>query len=367
MSIKINNLSKSVIFSIFVFLIVTLRFYLAEPGYSLDYDVYIKIMSYIDNIEYIDILRDAVKNSPYFYVDVTSFLQFEVGSVLIFKIFMSIFQSEQAVFGIVGGGAAALKAYAFGRFRVEPVAAALLLLASLVLLESNAIRLALAVSFLLMATLALRSKNWVVAICWIIAAYLNHVQVAIFIGPFLGVYIATRPGVGRGMRMFMLGAGLAAAVAFSYQLSGLSLSKLDDYTGEVSGAVGLNLVSLLGMAAAAIASWRWIGAGGTRAAHFSEGHRLWGAVIGSTIFALVLLVTLTSFGAVGDRVWQAAFLVFVPVSYWYIQESGWKGRDAQLFKLVLYTLLVSTSFLILVRYPLSNLLHPMIPWTDLRF
>ena len=145
------------------------------------------------------------------------------------------------------------------------------------------------------------------------------------------------------------------------------MAKLDDYSGVVSGAVGVNLISVLGIAAVALASWRWVGVGGTRATHFPEGNRLWGAVIGSTAFALVLLVSLTTYGAVGDRIWQAAFLIFVPVSYGYIRESRWRGRDALLLKLVLYTILASTSFLTMVRYPLSNLLHPLTPWTDLRF
>lgn len=355
------------IFGLFVFAILSARLVVVDPGYSLDYDVYVHLIGNISTIGYKDIFRDAIANFPYFYVDVGSRLQFEFGSVLIFKILMSVFKSEHVVFALVGGFSSALKAYAFVRLRVEPVAVVLLLLVSAVLLESNAIRLALGVSFLLLAILSVRDGNWLFGMLWFAAAYLAHVQAIIFFAPFAGMYAATRPGVGRWLRFLSLGGGVLGAIVFSYLLSRVGTSKLDDYDGAASGAVGINLVSVLGAGALVLAIWRWMGAGRPSLMAFSGGHRLWGAVIGSTVFALVLLLTLTSYGAVGDRVWQAAFLIFVPVSYWYIRQSGWAGRDAILMKGLLYTMLLSYLFLTVVRYPLSNLLHPLITWSDLRF
>jgi hypothetical protein len=354
-------------FGLFVFAVLFARLIFVDPGYSFDYDIYVQLIGVISNIGYKDIFRDAITNFPYFYVDVGSRLQFEFGSVLIFKILMSLFNSERVVFALVGGLALALKAYAFARLRVEPLAAVLLLLVSAVLLESNAIRLALSVSCLLLAVLSVRDGRWLFGMLWFAAAYLAHVQAIIFFAPFAGMYAATRLGVGRWLRVFLLGGGVLGAVVFSYLLSRVGSSKLDDYSGAASGAVGVNLVSVLGAGALVLAIWRWTRTGRPGLMEFSSGHRLWGAVIGSTAFALVLLLTLTSYGAVGDRVWQAAFMIFVPVSYWYISQSGWAGRDAILMKVLLYAMLLSYLFLTVVRYPLSNLLHPLITWSDLRF
>ncbi|MCY1438313.1 hypothetical protein D9M71_545070 [compost metagenome] len=81
----------------------------------------------------------------------------------------------------------------------------------------------------------------------------------------------------------------------------------------------------------------------------------------SSIPALSALVFATSLGAIGDRLWQFSFVVF---SIFMLRASIRDDFRYILYLLLLLCLLIS-NINILIRYPLSNFLYPLVPYIDI--
>jgi glucose-6-phosphate-specific signal transduction histidine kinase len=139
------------------------------------------------------------------------------------------------------------------------------------------------------------------------------------------------------------------------------LVKLDVYTGVLSLAGGINVVSSLGIliwlsiCSHLILIPRYVYL--EKISHLET--RVWVAVVLSGIPALILFVAVTSMGAITDRFWQVAFMTLVSISF----AGSWRHRIRWYQVLLLCTLVLVASVNVIFRYPLSNFFYPLVPYT----
>ena len=81
------------------------------------------------------------------------------------------------------------------------------------------------------------------------------------------------------------------------------------------------------------------------------------AVLLSSMVSLLFYILLTNVAVIGDRSWQFAFMILLPMLF-----IKWEARRKLLIPLFLSFILVFISSVnVLYRYPLSNFFTPFFP------
>ena len=93
-------------------------------------------------------------------------------------------------------------------------------------------------------------------------------------------------------------------------------------------------------------------------------------VLSSCIPSLSIYIFLTEISVVGDRLWQWGLIIFVTFGYDIFPRLNLKTGVKELLrympKLFLVITLCVGLFNIIVRYPLTNLFYPFLPYANLQ-
>lgn len=341
--------------AVLVALLVCLRMsFVSGDSFSYDYANYMAFMRAIADLDWSGYQESLVLTAPYILVPGGGVLEF--GFVALAK-FMLGFWSPTGVYAVMAGASVGLRVWVMRRFSLGWPWVILAQLYAITLLEANALRAGMALSVTLLGLWMLSRRAPALGVVVMLLAATLHLQVALFIAPLLLLFLVPVrwlrywPVALSVVLVSAVGVLVAAGLAAS-----LDISKLDDYEGRTSGAVGLNLISglsLILLATGLLVSLR----DGPRAnaeALQNLGLRVQLAAAPS----LALLLFAVQLSAIGDRAWQFALLVVVAVSACIDGASPWRRWRDVVMGLLFAVALGNT----LVRYPLSNFFAPPLPY-----
>ena len=370
LSFSKHALSKCVGVCIAV-LIAACTFYVlfyAEDDFSYDYIHYIRYFETLAEVGVQELFDGLRSEFPLPYIRVPPSGLFEVGFGALAWALLYLFEPGTA-YALIASGSVLARLIILRALNVSWTWIALVNIYAITMFEANAIRLGCAFTLVLFGVLAsVKNRSvWCVGGAFIFGA-LFHLQSIFFSLPFFIAFHLLR--LVKLTRLKLLAALFSVSfcsVLLVEMLYFLRFSKLEDYAGRSSGAVGVNSVSVLGVIAMIVAVAQvFVGSrNGCREGGSASSFRTWVAVLFATLPALILLLLGGAMGAIGDRVWQFAFLVFSCVAVVKF-ESGHLGREA---RLVIVVLMLVSIINVVFRYPLSNFFSPIVPYThfDTRF
>jgi len=333
-------------------------------AFSYDYANYISYFMAIQSTDWESMLELLPLTFP--YVLIPGGGAFELGFVVLAKWCLSGLDPT-ATYAAFAAFSVGMRIYAMRRLGLGWPWILAVELYAITLFEANALRAGMALSLTLVGLLLFANGRWLWATILFLSAASQHVQVSLFCLPFL--LVCTVPL--RWLRRVWVAAAavpatLAVSVVLMTRTSGIDISKLDDYSGQSSGAVGLNLVSVLSLVFVAVAfacmtisskaaSDTLLPPDPGQPRHLQT---TWARALYASIPALSLLLFGTELAAVGDRAWQFSLVILValsPAMCW-TRWRLWARRG--FLGLLLAVALVNT----LARYPLSNFFSPPLPY-----
>lgn len=343
--------------ALLVTLLVYVRFSLARgESFSYDFANYQTYLLALQEVEWATLMEFLPLTFPYVFVPGGG--AFELGFAAMTK-WLLLMLSPSAVYALVAAASVGLRTFAMRRLGLEWGWLAAIQIYAITLFEANALRAGVALSITLWALLMLRDRRWAMALLGAVAAASQHMQVVLFVAPFAILLLVPQRWLrARWLPMCVLGASGLATVMATGLLGGLDVSKLDDYSGQSSGAVGLNLVSVLSTVFVAFAVWVSLGPSRLSAppadAQGRLTDRIWVCALYAALPALALLLFGTELSAIGDRAWQFAMVILVTLSTSMCRSRTGRWLRGSMLALILAIALINT----LVRYPLSNFFSP---------
>lgn len=335
----------------------------ARTDFSYDYANYVSYLDRLGGFTSTDIWNSLGALIPYPYVLVPPSGLFEIGFVLLTWLMLSAGLSGAVVYSLIGALSIAMRVLLLRWIGMRWSLNALLAVYSITLFEANAIRLGCALTFMVGALLALLRNRIRLALMLIVAAALFHLQALAFSLPLIATY-ACFGLIKRSAqtRAIALGTIFLLSISATAVLQSLGFTKIADYVGLQSAATGLNAISLVAslafvFGAVVFLHYRQTNLGKIEQTKF----RVWGSVYLAACPSLALLLLATNMGAIGDRVWQFAFVLLVAVQPLLVTPS----TSIKLYTATLWTCLVIAVISITFRYPLSNFFSPLIPYTPI--
>ncbi|MEN9419576.1 MAG: hypothetical protein RI988_3196 [Pseudomonadota bacterium] len=309
------------------------------------------------------------------YVIVPGGAAFELGFAALAKGLLALFRPE-TVYALIAGASVGLRTFAMRRLGLQWRWILVVQVYAITLFEANALRAGVALSLTIWALLMFSERRWLLAAIGAVAAAGQHLQAALFLMPYV-VLLLVPQRVLRMRALALLALVLVPALVVTGQgllgssglVGGAELAKLDDYSGRSSGAVGLNLVSVLSslfvLAAVLFGLDQDLRPHGRQPEppfmRATATSRTWVCSLYASIFALSLLIFGTNLSAIGDRAWQFALVVLATLSPAMAQSSLGRRLRGGLLGLVFAVALFNT----LVRYPLSNFFSPPLPYASI--
>ena len=347
--------------ALLVTLLVYVRFSFARgESFSYDFANYQTYLLALKEVEWATLMEFLPLTFPYVFVPGGG--AFELGFAAITK-WLLLALPPSAVYALVAAASVGLRTFAMRRLGLEWGWLAAIQIYAITLFEANALRAGVALSITLWALLMLRDRRWMLAMLGAVAAASQHMQVVLFVGPFALLLLTPQRWLRvRWLPLLVLGVSGLATVMAAGLLGGLDVSKLDDYSGESSGAVGLNLVSALSTVFVAFAVWVSLGPQrepvSASDASGRQAERIWVCALYAALPALALLLFGTELSAIGDRAWQFALVILVTLSTPMGRSGVGRWLRCSMLGLILAVALTNT----LVRYPLSNFFSPPLPY-----
>lgn len=335
----------------------------AKDDFSYDFGNYIGYFDRLASFTLEDFWSNLEQFAPYPYIFVPPAGLFEVGFAALTWALLSTGLESATVYALLASTSIAVRIFLLRSLGMKWPLVAFISIYSITLFEANAIRLGIALTICTAALLAMVRGRGMVAGTLLALASLSHLQAAAFAIPALAWYViapsGTRTAVRRLALAFMV---VLASIVAALSLQFLDFAKVTDYAERISGASGLNAVSVtaLVLMAAGLYSFalgRWRDQAGMQDRQMT----VWGASLIAALPAVTILVIATEMGAVGDRIWQFAFSMLVGCSP--LMSSDHKHAGA--FSVVMWVCLLISVVSITVRYPLSNFFAPLIPHTPI--
>lgn len=336
-----------VLFCVFVFI----RYYLASPPFSFDYQVYVVIIETLGKLEFNQIFES---NLIFPYTIAAGIVPVEVGFSLLVKLISLTGFSTETIYAILASISVALRLYVMRKLKVPLFFILVLNAVFITIFESNALRLGIASSLLLYGLYQLSILRNGVGLFLISTSLLFHLQVAFFAVPFVLFYLAAPWLLNSRLRLLMVAFLSSGISIFLIQfITLLSNEKIQEYAERgASGSAGISLTSVIGFLLFLLIAFSF-----RRKELIASHGRFFAVVFSSSIPSLVLLIALTDIAVIGDRAWQLAFLVICTFFF-----SSWVSVSR---RRVLLLFLYSLSFVVFVnvlfRYPLSNFFSPPFP------
>ncbi|MGX5201596.1 EpsG family protein [Aliikangiella sp. IMCC44632] len=339
-----------------------ISFYNAKSDFSYDYRHYIKYAEEVSLLSFNEIISTI--NGPYFELR-NSTGGIELGFVFILKVFTLFSSDPKVVYALIGTFSLFLKVRILSLLNVSTSWIIFICLYSAVLLESNALRSGLSLSFFLYFLYCYFKKNTIVALFFAILAIATHFQSLYFITLLYAYTRCSKFSFFQrrwGMNFLAL-CSLFVGLFGSVLINQFSLGKLAVYASNESQSGGLNLVSGISLISLLVIMFSFIINGPLRSRTsllFKEEYYFGCIVICSS--ALSFYIFLTEIAVVGDRLWQWAFVVLV-ASY----NGFYKRKINSAGNILLASCMLISLINIIFRYPLSNFFYPFISYQRLSF
>lgn len=348
--------------SVLLALLVFLRLLFASgEAFSYDYDNYLAFFENIREMEWSDILEVTQLSFP--YVLVPGGGKFELAFVILVRGIIG-WLDPIVTYALLAGLSIGLRSFAMRQLGLSWSWLVVTQVYAITVFEANALRAGLALSLTLLGLLFVLRGRLVLALLAFSVACLEHLQAVIFIFPFIGFSLLPKQWLNRWWIVVgvLIVTVLATLVAMDV-VSTMEVSKLEDYVGSNSGAVGFNLTSMLSMCLvlsgfvfALCHDQRCLMA--KNASGYDNLGLLWLRSLMASVPALMLLLFGINLSAVGDRAWQFSIVILVTLSTVILRTDDAKKVRNFTMTLLMAVLLINT----LIRYPLSNFFAPPLPY-----
>jgi hypothetical protein len=353
--------SLQMVIPLLIWLIAVLAFALAGDDFSYDYIHYIDYFKEMMDMGGADLAENVAERwpLPYLYIPPTGL--FELGFAIPTWLLLKLTGSPSLTYALIAATSLALRCAVMRRMGTPWLLVLLVNLYAATLFEANAIRLGCAFTVLMIGLARFQRGargGWTLVI--LLAASALHLQALLFSITFVLLQGLLMAMPANQIRLTLIALALAASTGVAVVgASSLGfIPKLEDYADTVSGSTGLTLVSVLGMLVLGAACAQII-ATAPRRARRDTPPDLWTLVVLTTIPALIFLLLATSMGALGDRIWQLAFTLLTATAFMD------RGSSMRLQKQLIIIILLVSNLNVIVRYPLSNLFYPLVPYTHI--
>jgi hypothetical protein len=195
-------------------------------------------------------------------------------------------------------------------------------------------------------------------------AGLFHLQIFFAVGLFSFVYLFGKVVVGSKIRLAIY---VLMIIVFSIFVriytDFLGFGKYVDYLDVESLAGGINIVTSLGLLVVLIFLLKiFLMPRRIFESMISTNETLvWFSAIMVMIPALAIYIFVTNMGALGDRLWQMAFVIFA----FNARKIIWKDQLDSIGFIFLALLILVANVNVIYRYPLSNFFYPFSKYIEL--
>lgn len=354
-----NSLSQ--IFSVLIVVFSLFIFSNADKDFSYDYSVYIY---YFENIDLLDaryILRSFGEYFPLPYVFIPPTGTFEFGFVAISFLLAKLGFSPVATYTIIATLSASIRAFVLSRINIGLLSNILITTSYITLFESNAIRVGVASSFLLVSLLNLYQKNYIISLFFATLSCVFHIQSFVYILCFAsGLAVTFFSYNNKNRRAILSIIGIVTVGILIPTINISSGTKIDDYLLRSSDTNGLNLLSGTSIIIC-VFSLFYI------SRQIKQDVQTITSVIWFSSFfafsqATIFLIIGGAFADVGIRIWQFSFLFMFIATFSLNVENKNNNNDFIHTERILFFVklcCVFQSVNVLFRYPLSNFFYPI--------
>ena len=357
------TIQRNTLIQVLLAMFLWLIFANADIGYSLDYKHYV---NYIDQIKLLTNTELAyIKNG--IYINLENSAGMEIGFVYAVKLLSLIFDDSIKIYAAIAILSLLIKSYLFRTYNVPWIWGCLALIVSGILLESNALRSAISLSFFMLSLHFYDRNKFLLYIISSLLAVTMHIQAIIFIFLYVVLFLFKRFSLFSTNKIvffiiftsLLLGPVLQNFMAF-YIYGG----KLDFYALNESASSGLNLISIFSVIVCIVIYHEVII---RNYKVVMQDYRLQLMLIVAAFPFLSMYIFFTKIAVISDRLWQWSYLLLV-WGYFSIENKDSKGSvfygKISIVRSLFLILFVIYIVNITIRYPLSNFLYPITPYID---
>ena len=346
-----------------LFIMLLLIYLNADIGFSYDYQYYYSYINQISSSTLDDI--KYLQNGIYVYLKSSAGLEF--GFVYLVKLISFVFSDATQIYAVIATTSLMLKIYVSRKYNVSWPWVYMIVIYSGVLLESNALRSGLSLTFFMCALLLIDKNKSAMAFFLFLLALSMHIQSLFFILLFSIFHFLYKNKFFNSLtNMYvLLILSVLTGVFVNLLLSVIIFGKLKEYSTNTSSYGGLNLSSFF-----LILTFLYY------VYHMTKTNKVNVNIDSTAKYRILMLVPVvsisifvTSIAALGDRLWQwgTVLLVISVCSYYNCRKD--KVFVLNRVKLSIGKILLLINLLIVVtgivyRYPLSNFFYPLLPYID---
>ena len=365
-TLNVTNLnSRDYFWLFFVGFLSFAAFISAQEDFSYDYIHYINYFNVLGDFSFNAVLGSIYNTFPLPYVVVPPSGFFEIGFGTFVWILMQMFGSAPLTYALIASLSIAIRFWLLRKMELPWGWIIAINVYAVTLFEANAIRLGCSITLFLYGLLLIHNQKSLFFVFSIfILASLFHLQIFFQIAFFLFVYFFIKLVAGTKIRLAIYIAIIIFGGISLRIFSGiLGFGKYVDYLNVESLAGGINVVTSLGLLVVLIFLLRVFLVPKNIYEGLISKHeaRVWLAVTMTIIPALVIYVLIDNMGALGDRVWQMAFVVFA----FNVGAKIWRCRVGSVGTVFLSLLIFVTNVNVIYRYTLSNFFYPFVKYTEI--
>lgn len=321
----------------------------SREGFSYDIKDYLYWFEQINKLSFSKILDVTI--FPYTFLPYSAGI--EVGFVSLIKLVTLFINDTKLIYAIVAIISLGTKHYYFHKLKVNENITYLLLLISFILLEGNALRSALSLSFFMYGLLNY-NDNKKLSITFFILSCFMHVQAIFFclsliLINLLKKYISSKKTYDTAVFIF-----LTSGLIIQYLVSFILSNKLSFYTLKSSTSTGINLISLTSLLIIIFYVYR------NRYLNYKS---YYNTILLSILPSLSIFIFVNNISVLGDRLWQWGYLILCSIVFY-------KSSTISIHKVKLTQFICTLSIFIyliniIIRYPLTNVFSFLLGYNNL--
>lgn len=348
---KISDLSF-ILFLIFLFC----NLYNAKDGFSYDYQFYLSYFEQITVLEPREIFSLTI--GPYVFLKLSSGIEF--GFVFLTKILSYFITTPRYIYFLLVLISISMKYYILRKMNVGIMWLIPILLLSFILLEGNALRSGLALSFYLFGVFYYNQRKLFLSTLFFLLSVCFHLQALFFIITYYSVVTYFRYFECNRRKVIILFTGLflSSGLLF-FAVGNLGFDKLDFYSKSTSGSNGINIISVLSI----ISLFVYLVCLIKKKVSLRYNELL---MLYSSIPALSIYVFVTNVSVLGDRLWQWGIILMYASMFARFSERRIVINIGTVNLSSLFPFVLLTVFLIniILRYPLTNIFQFILGYYD---
>lgn len=337
----------------------------AQEDFSYDYFHYINYFGVLGDFDFKDLVGSIQDSFPLPYIIIPPSGFFEIGFGVFTWMLLQIFGNESFVYALIASFSISARFWILRKMALGWGWAIAINVYAITLFEANAIRLGCSITLFLYGLLFAYQKKSLFSIFFIFSlAGLFHLQIFFAVGLFSFVYLFGKVVVGSKIRLAIY---VLMIIVFSIFVriytDFLGFGKYVDYLDVESLAGGINIVTSLGLLVVLIFLLKiFLMPRRIFESMISTNETLvWFSAIMVMIPALAIYIFVTNMGALGDRLWQMAFVIFA----FNARKIIWKDQLDSIGFIFLALLILVANVNVIYRYPLSNFFYPFSKYIEL--